>query len=110
MNRKRFLQLGGMGALGVSFSRSPLLASYEDMVLAKEPAKIAVQLYSVRKEIEKDIEGTLKRIADIGFEAVETAFWPREISVKQAGQYLKDAGLPVCSAHIELPVGDKKAD
>jgi sugar phosphate isomerase/epimerase len=61
------------------------------------------------KEIEKDIRGTLKRIADIGFEAVETAFWPSDISIKQAGQHLKAAGLPVCSAHIELPIGDKEA-
>ena len=30
--------------------------------------------------------------------------------MKQAGEYLKEAGLPVCSAHIELPIGDKKGD
>ena len=110
MNRKRFLQLGGMGALGASISRSPLLSSFGNAGIIKESAKIAVQLYSVRKEIEKDIKGTIKKIAEIGFEAVETAFWPKDITVKQAGQYLKDAGLPVCSAHIELPVGDKKGD
>ena len=57
----------------------------------------------------KDIKSTLKRIADIGFEAVETTFWPESISVKQAAQYIKDAGLSVCSAHIELPTGDQKA-
>jgi len=110
MNRKRFLQLGGMGALGASFSGSPLLSSLQNTSTIKDTAKIAVQLYSVRKEIEKDIKGTLKKIADIGFEAVETAFWPKDITVKQAGQYLKEAGLPVCSAHIELPIGDKKGD
>ena len=51
----------------------------------------------------------MKRIADIGFEAVETAFWPESISVKEAAQHIKDAGLSVCSAHIELPIGDQKA-
>jgi hypothetical protein len=85
MNRKRFLQLGGMGALGASFSGSPLLSSLQNTSTIKDTAKIAVQLYSVRKEIEKDIKGTLKKIADIGFEAVETAFWPKDITVKQAG-------------------------
>ncbi len=109
MHRKKFLQLGGMGALGASFIPSSLLSGFSESSSVKEPAKIAVQLYSVRKEIEKDIKGTLKRIADIGFEAVETAFWPKDISIKQAGQYLKDAGLTVCSAHIELPTGDQKA-
>ena len=109
MHRKKFLQLGGMGALGASFLPSSLLSGFGETSSSYEPAKIAVQLYSVRKEIEKDIKGTLQRIADIGFEAVETAFWPEGISVKQAGQYLQDAGLPVCSAHIELPTGDQKA-
>ena len=51
----------------------------------------------------------MHKIADIGFEAVETAFWPENISIKQAGKYLKDAGLTVLSAHVELPVGDKKS-
>ena len=109
MNRKKFLQLGGMGVLGASFTSSPLLPDFGETTLPNEPAKIAVQLYSVRKQIEKDIQYTLKRIADIGFEAVEIAFWPESISVKQAAQHIKDAGLSVCSAHIELPIGDQKA-
>ena len=109
MHRKKFLQLGTMGAAGATFIPSSLLSGFSETSSLYEPAKIAVQLYSVRKEIEKDIKGTLKRIADIGFEAVETAFWPKDISVRQAGQYLKDAGLNVCSAHIELPTGDQKA-
>jgi sugar phosphate isomerase/epimerase len=109
MQRKKFLQLGGMCALGAAIIPSSLFSEMDETGIQKKPAKIAVQLYSVRKEIEKDIRGTLKRIADIGFEAVETAFWPDGITVQQAGQHLKEAGLPVCSAHSELPVGDKKA-
>lgn len=109
MQRKKFLQLGGLGVLGAAITPSTLFSELKEATGQKKPAKIAVQLYSVRKEIEKDIQGTLKRIADIGFEAVETAFWPDGVSVQQAGQYLKEAGLPVCSAHIELPIGDKKA-
>lgn len=109
MDRKKFLQLGSMGAIGASFIPSSLLAGFPAINLSPEPANIAVQLYSVRKEMEKDMKGTLKRIADIGFETVETAFWPKDVSIKQAGQYLREAGLSVCSAHIELPVGDQKA-
>ncbi len=95
--------------MGAAIIPSALFPELTEATGQKKLAKIAVQLYSVRKEIEKDIQGTLKRIADIGFEAVETAFWPDGITVQQAGQYLKEAGLPVCSAHIELPIGDKKA-
>ena len=35
--------------------------------------KIGVQLYTVRKEMEKNVEGTLSRIAGIGFKEVEFA-------------------------------------
>ena len=109
MNRKKFLQLSVLGALGASFASSPLLSGFSKTMPAKEPAKIAVQLYSVRNEIEKDISSTLKQIADIGYEAVETAFWPKNISVKQAAQQILDAGLYACSAHIELPIGNQKS-
>lgn len=108
MDRKEFLQLGSMGALGAAVIPSSLISNVNENSQVQEPAKIAVQLYTVRKELEKDIKGTLKRIADIGFEAVETAFWPKDMTIKQAGQYIKDAGLSVSSAHIELPTGDQK--
>src|SRR5436190_17063899 len=109
MQRRKFIQLGGMGAAGASLFPYSQSSWFGESSPISEPPKIAVQLYSVRKEMEKDMPGTLKRIADIGFEAVETAFWPKDASIKQAGQYIKDAGLTVCSAHIELPVGDQKA-
>lgn len=35
--------------------------------------KIGLQLYSVRDEMEKDVEGTLKKVADMGYECVEFA-------------------------------------
>ena len=108
MDRKKFLQLGTVGLLGTTIMPSSLIAKLNAPMQGQEPAKIAVQLYTVRKELEKDIKGTLKRIADIGFEAVETAFWPKEITLKQAGQYIKEAGLSVSSAHIELPTGNQK--
>lgn len=108
MDRKEFLQLGSMGALTAAVIPSSLISELVENGQVQEPAKIAVQLYTVRKELEKDVKGTLKRIADIGFEAVETAFWPKEMTIKQAGQYIKEAGLVVSSAHIELPTGDQK--
>ena len=77
--------------------------------VAVPTAKTALQLYTVRNEMKKDIPGTLSKVAEIGFEAVETAFWPEGVSVQQAGRYLRDAGLSVSSAHVELPLGDKKA-
>lgn len=107
MQRRDFLQMTTMGALGSAVIPSLLQGCSDKTAIV--PPTIALQLYTLRNEIEKDIAGTLKRVADLGFKTVETAFWPKGISVKQAANYLKDAGLTVSSAHIELPVGDMKA-
>ena len=103
--RKKFLQMTSFAALGASLVPESFLSDFH----SPSPAPIALQLYTVRTEIEKDIAGTLHKVAQVGFEAVETAFWPENITIRQAGKHLGDAGLAVCSAHIDLPVGDKKS-
>jgi sugar phosphate isomerase/epimerase len=105
--RRKFLQTAGLGILGAAVFPKQLFRGLK--IPFSTPAKIGLQLYTVRNEINQDITGTLHRVAEFGFEAVETAFWPEHVSVKQAGKYLKDAGLNVCSAHVDIPVGDKKA-
>jgi sugar phosphate isomerase/epimerase len=104
--RRKFLQDTGLFALGASLIPSKVFPGFKH--ITSEPAKIGLQLYTVRNQIKDNIEDTLHKVADMGFEAVETAFWPDNISVKQAGKNLKDAGLAVSSAHVELPVGDKR--
>src|SRR4051812_18598754 len=101
--RRKFLRDSGLFVLG-----SCLLPRELFEHITPEPAKIALQLYTVREQVKDNIADTLRKIAEIGFEHVETAFWPDTISVKKAGKYLKDAGLKVSSAHVELPIGDKK--
>jgi len=102
--RRKFLQDTGLIALGTSLIPSTFFSGLNR--ISSEPAKIGLQLYTVRNQIKDNIEDTLHKIAGMGFEAVETAFWPDNISVKQAGKYLKDAELAVSSAHVELPIGD----
>lgn len=93
-----------MGAIGAGL---PKLSSafFEPGIY---PAKLSVQLYTVRDAFVKDIPGTLKKIADMGFKYVETAFWPEGISIEKASQYINDAGLLVSSSHIEIPIGAQK--
>ena len=71
--------------------------------------KIAVQLYTVRNEIEKNLHETLEKVAQIGFKNVETAFWPEHISLDNAISALKSNGLTVCAIHCEIPV-EKERD
>jgi sugar phosphate isomerase/epimerase len=107
--RKEFLNMTGLGLLGASVIPAKFFSGFENPVSPK-PGKIALQLYTVREEIKNDIVGTLQKIADIGFEAVETAFWTDNNPIKIAGKYIKMAGLKVCSAHVELPIGDNKRE
>jgi sugar phosphate isomerase/epimerase len=71
--------------------------------------KIAVQLYTVRDAIARDMPSTFHKLADIGIHSVETAFWPKNVTPKQAARSLSAAGLKVCSSHIELPIKEKRA-
>jgi sugar phosphate isomerase/epimerase len=105
LRRREFLNITGLSVLGASIFPWQNLSA---KILSTEPARIGLQLYTVRNQIEKNIADTLRRSAEFGFEGVETAFWPENMSIKQAGKYLKDAGLTVSSAHIELPIGDQK--
>jgi sugar phosphate isomerase/epimerase len=105
LNRRNFLHLTGSGLLGTALPWPGFLNPGQ----AKwNPGKLSVQLYTVREQFKTDIPGTLKRVREIGFENVETAFWPDGITLQMAAKYIKDAGLSVSSAHVELPLGDKK--
>lgn len=59
---------------------------------------IAVQLYSLREEAEKDFVGVLKRVAEIGYKAVEPAgLWG--LSPKEFKKIISDLGLEMYSSH-----------
>ncbi len=99
------MQVSGMGLLGTTMVK-PTMAAFEPGKW--KPAKLSVQLYTVRNQINMDFPGTLKKVRAIGYETVETAFWPEGTSIQTAAGYIRDAGLSVSSAHIELPINDKK--
>jgi sugar phosphate isomerase/epimerase len=70
-------------------------------------APIALQLYTLREALAKDFVGGIKKVADIGYVGVETAGFPGT-TPQAARKLFDDLGLVVCSAHTQLPVGDKK--
>lgn len=115
LGRRSFLELGAYGVAGVLGS-SALAACVTEKKKAKipempveiPPANIAVQLWTVREQIEKDAKATLDKLAEMGYMAVETAFFPDHISIASGAEMIKYAGLEVCSVHVELPKGDEK--
>jgi sugar phosphate isomerase/epimerase len=69
--------------------------------------QITVQLYSVRDLARDDYEGTLRTIAAMGFGLVEPAGFPG-YSAEKAAKLFGELDLHAPTAHIALPIGDKK--
>lgn len=114
--RRNFIKKSGVSALGLFLGNSFIACTKQEkqqlsqnqMDALPDPAPIAIQLWTVRDLIEKDAKGTLMKLADIGYQAVETAFFPKHISISQGAKLIEEAGLKVCSVHIELPKGEEK--
>jgi sugar phosphate isomerase/epimerase len=64
--------------------------------------QIAVQLYTLRDQMETQFEAVLEAVASIGYAGVEAA----SLHGRSAAEYAarcKAAGLQICSAHVKLP-------
>lgn len=101
MNRRSFvtsLMLGAAGSACLSGSDfiNPAFAK-------KRLSKIGVQLYTVRRELEADFEGTLARVAGLGYREVEFAgYYGRTPAQVKAA--LARHGLAAPSAHFQSVV------
>lgn len=62
---------------------------------------VAIQLYSLRDVISKDVSGTLKKVAAMGYQGVEFAGF-YDLSGEALRKMLDDFGLRCASAHIGL--------
>jgi sugar phosphate isomerase/epimerase len=94
VTRRDFLS-STAAAIAVSSLKDPLQ-------LFRPPEKlsrIGVQLYTLRKEMERDFEGTLRRVARIGFNEVEFAGYFNH-SPHQVHELLEDLKLGSPSAHM----------
>ncbi|MBN8592634.1 MAG: sugar phosphate isomerase/epimerase [Anaerolineae bacterium] len=68
---------------------------------------IALQLYTVRDLLQQDFDGVIQRIAEVGYLGVEAAgVYGR--SAVDAARLFRSLGLTVTSAHMPLPVGEKR--
>ncbi|MBO7146475.1 MAG: sugar phosphate isomerase/epimerase [Lentisphaeria bacterium] len=58
--------------------------------------KFGVQLYNFRNEMNEDFKGTLKKIAELGFDGVEFAARYGNIPPAELAAYVKELGLECC--------------
>ncbi len=71
-------------------------------VYADSHPKISVQLWSVRDDVSKDFEGTLKQLSALGFQGVEFAgnFGPYGDNPEGLKAFLTSLGLEASGAHV----------
>jgi sugar phosphate isomerase/epimerase len=71
--------------------------------------KIGLQLYTVRRELQKDFEGTLAQVAGIGYSEVEFAgYYDR--TPQQVKEILARDNLSAPSSHMQLPAMRQNLD
>lgn len=95
ISRQEFLRGSALALTGIA------LTNFN--AFGKSTRKAGLQLYTLRNELSKDVEGTLKKVADIGYKEVELfgysdgKFFGK--SPKEFGALLKDLGLSAPSGH-----------
>lgn len=94
MNRRLFVRQLSLGAMAMY--ASPLFAE------AVKQRNLGLQLYTVRDAVAKDLDGTLKKLANLGFGKLEIfgyngTFFGR--SAKEFKKILDDNGFSVISSH-----------
>jgi sugar phosphate isomerase/epimerase len=62
---------------------------------------VAVQMFTLREESQKDFAGTLKKVAELGFDGVEFAGFGG-LTAKEVKTLLDDLGLQAAASHVPL--------
>ena len=91
----RSMMLASVGLRALRASGGPLASSH-----TKTPGEtpVSLQLYTVRTLTEKDFAGTLAKVAQIGYDAVELGGFGG-LSSKEIKKLLKDLGLQCSGSH-----------
>jgi sugar phosphate isomerase/epimerase len=70
----------------------------------------ALQLYTVRDLTAKNFAGTMKKVAEIGYQYVELAGYGNLADAKAVRKALDDAALKACSGHYSLDLLENKIE
>lgn len=95
INRRDFIRSSGAAALGGMLLTIPAKAfSFHKTAALPAPG---LQLYTLGSKLDEDLEGTLKRVADIGYKHLESAFSRKGgyygLTAKEFAKKVKELGL-----------------
>ncbi len=107
LSRRRFLGLTGIvPAVLLAQSAAPrAFATFEEPVKSPAQYPLGLELYSVREALAKDLTGTLREVARIGYEVVEFYAPYFEWTVpyaKEVRRQMDDLGLRCYSTHNHM--------
>ena len=71
--------------------------------------RVALQMYTVRDEAQKDFAGTLKAVAEMGYPAVQPA-GTGGLAARDLKRLLDDLGLAVAGSHVNLEALESQPD
>ena len=73
------------------------------------PAPLAIQLYTLREQLQADLSGVIERLAEIGFLGVEP-FGLDIARARETARVCQALGLAIPAFHGKLPLGDDQAE
>jgi sugar phosphate isomerase/epimerase len=97
LSRRAFLERGSLALAAMSLHT----ARAADAAVGPLGKPIGLQIYTVREAAAKDLPGTLRAIANIGYREVELAGIP-PVSAKDLRKILTDVGLTAPSMHASM--------
>lgn len=110
LNRRNFLKTSASALAGMyALHTKTALANLGALPKEKSLKRIGVQLYTVRSLMEKDFEGTLKKVAAIGYKEVEFAGY-YERKPADIKKLLDELGIKAPATHQGLAVFEQKMD
>lgn len=96
LDRRSFLAITGGSLLAVALGGRASALSFDRRI-----SKVGVQLYTIRDALTKDLDGSLARVAEIGYREVELAGY-RSHTVAEFKAALDRHGLVAPSTHIAI--------
>lgn len=101
MKRKEFLQTSSTALLGAALLPGGLSSLFNSFPQNKT---MGLQLYTFFNVIDSDVAGTLKKIADIGYKNIESAFSRKGgyygMKAKEFASFLKENGMSWKAHHV----------
>jgi sugar phosphate isomerase/epimerase len=103
LSRRSFLMSAGAGVAAGSLMSPLAIASHHNKI------PLGIQLWTVKAEAEKDLEGTLRKVYAAGFREIEFAGYYGK-NPADLGKLMKDIGFTLVSTHAGAGDIAKKGD